>query len=105
MKHRDIEFEQIVYLGGQISGKHPEFAKFAQTAAITGKAIWFLENMEKIEKEKDPVKAIIGILENFGKIDQVGSFSELSRLSMIVGDPRKRISMKEEIDKLRQSAK
>lgn len=83
--------EDNILLGGQVSHKYPEYIRLSQCTPGFSKVIYVLEHYE-ILLDQDPIKMATSILENFGKIDNLERFGEISILSMIVGDPRLRRS-------------
>jgi hypothetical protein len=98
----EFETEQKIFLGGQISYKHKEFMDFALYDPDTAFVIWFVENYDRLEKLNDD-EATVEILKVIGKLELIRYSSELTRLSMIMGDTRKRYSVRGVMDKLRHA--
>lgn len=86
----DLEMEQQIFLGGQISGKHEEYMFLARMPPEIGREYWILKELDDILKEKNPLKLAERLLFIFGVTEGLRSSSELTRLSMILGDTRKR---------------
>lgn len=93
MKPSPYSTEDNILLGGKVSHLHQEYKKLAQCTPGYSKVIYILENLDELLNQ-DPIKLASLILENFGKIDNLQRFGEITILSMIVGDPRMRKSGK-----------
>ena len=93
MQQKSSMFEEQILLGGQISNKHQEYKKLAQNTPPNAKAIYVIDNFQKL-LEKEPLEIAIELLTEFGKIDNLQNFGEITKLSMIVGDPRTKKSGK-----------
>jgi hypothetical protein len=101
-KRKDTEIEATLFLGGQISRVHKEYKELAMLDPDSAFAKWFIENIEEII-HMEPQEALCKILFKDGQITQLSIMSELTKLSMIVGDTRERISLKGLRDELRQT--
>jgi len=98
--------EQQIFLGGQVSHKFKEFQEIAKMSPDYADLYFFIERMLKYEKEGEPNedKILLELLMLFGEIDFIRtSATELTRLSMILGDTRGRSKVKGVIDELRQA--
>lgn len=93
-RHSEFEIEQQIFLGGQISGKYKEFLEIAKVSPDYAELIMLIKKMPEIEAEKDEEKQAVMLLEVLGMVDFVRGCTELTRLSMVMGDTRKRFSMK-----------
>jgi len=101
----DFSFEQQVYLGGLLSEAFKEYKDFAMMSPDNALVVWFLKNFEKLEGMKDE-EALISIMEALGKIEYLSGVSELSHLSMKLGDTRQKRNikgMKDALQKLRDA--
>lgn len=96
-----IEMQEKIFLGGQISHKYAIFKDIARMTPEYAKAYFIIKNMDKWDKMPYDEVAL-EIIEFMGEVEFVRSCTELSRLSMIVGDTRKRINIKKGIDELRR---
>jgi hypothetical protein len=86
--------EESIFLGGQISGKHPIYKDLAQLAS-SGFVWWLLKTSQDLEwKKKTPQEKIQDIIYTSGQIEFINNSSELTKLSAIMGDTRKRYSQK-----------
>jgi len=99
-KPTEYEIEQSILLGAQISSKHKEFQEFAMTDPDTAFIIWMLKNHDKL-KELPSKERTIAILTTMGELEFIRGTTEISRLSMIVGDTRPHLGMKGKMDELR----
>lgn len=95
MSHRksDLELEQQIFLGGQVSDKYKEFMTIAKMSPDYAEMYLLLEKWDEIEKEPDDQKAILKIIEILGEVDFMRYTTELTRLSMILGETRKHYDM------------
>jgi hypothetical protein len=100
---KDILVQQEIFLGGQISNKHKIFQRIALMSSDYADLYFLVERMPEWEKQENEDKIMLEILELFGMIDFVRGCSELTRLSMIMGDTRGRVSVKGVMDELRKS--
>lgn len=80
--------EQQIFLGGQVSHKHAIFQELAVMSPDWAEVFQLLKKMPEWEKETDEEKVVLAIVELFGEIDFVRSCTELTVLSMILGDTR-----------------
>ncbi|MCJ7633904.1 hypothetical protein MUP77_16150 [Candidatus Bathyarchaeota archaeon] len=97
-----LEMEQKIYLGGQISQKYKIFQDIARMTPQYAKPYFIIKNMDRWEKMTED-EVILEIIEFLGEVEFVNQCTELSKLSMVMGDTRKRINIKEGIDDLRHS--
>ncbi len=98
--------EQQIFLGGQVSHKYKEFQAIAKMSPDYADLYFFIERMIKFDKENetDEDKILLELLMLFGEIDFIRtSATELTRLSMILGDTRGRSQVKGVIDELRKT--
>ena len=102
-KPTDYLLEQQIFLGGQVSHKHPEFKEIARMSPDYADLYMLIKRMPEWEKEGNEDKILLEILELFGEIDLVRYSSELTRLSMILGDTRGRYKARGVIDELRKA--
>lgn len=84
---RDI-LEQQIFLGGQVSHQYEIFKEIARMSPDWAEVYQLLKKMPSWEKEPDEDKVVLAIVELFGEIDFVRSCTELTVLSMILGDTR-----------------
>jgi len=100
----DKEFilEQEIFLGGKISNVHPIFKEIAKMSPDYADLYFIIKKMTEWENEQDENKLILSMLEIFGEIDLVRNCSELTRLSMILGDTRARHNIKGMMVELRK---
>lgn len=96
MSHRrnEFEIEQTIFLGGQVSNKHKDFLEIARLSPDYAEMYMIMKEMPKLEKMDDET-CILRIIEISGEVDFIRQCSELTRLSAILGDTRKRYSMKD----------
>lgn len=86
--------EDTILLGGQISAKHPIFQDLAQLAS-SGFTFWFLKTATNPEwKKKTATEKILDIIYTNGQIEFINNTGELTKLAAIMGDTRRRYSMK-----------
>jgi hypothetical protein len=86
--------EENIFLGGQISGKHPLYQDLAQLAN-SGFIWWFLKKNNDPEWKNKPAKdKVQDIIYVSGQIEFINNTSELTKLSAIMGDTRRRYSQK-----------
>jgi hypothetical protein len=102
-KTTDYMLEQQIFLGGQVSHKHKEFMDIALMSPDYADLYMLIKMMPEWEKEADEDKILLEILKLFGEIDLVRNSSELTRLSMIMGDTRARYKARGVIDELRKA--
>lgn len=89
-RHRsDLELEQQIFLGGQCSGKHSEYLFLSRMTPEDGFIFWFLKDLENMMKKKG-IALVLDIIEKIGITEGLRGSSELTRLSMILGDTRSR---------------
>lgn len=102
---RDFEIEQTIFLGGQVSREHPNFKDIARLTPDYGFIYLFLDKKEGFRQEKDKVKRAKAIIELIGEVEFVRTVTELTRLSMILGDTRGRYSLKGIKDAITESTR
>jgi len=85
----DIEISQTIFLGGQISHKHEEYKRYARMTPELARVDFILTNLDDLLK-KTPMEFVKAVIENYGITEGLRGFTELTRLSMILGDTRKR---------------
>jgi len=90
----NLNAEENIFLGGQISGKHPVYQDLAQLSS-SGFIWWFLKTSRNPEwKKKSAAEKIQDIIYVTGQIEFINNSSELTKLSAIMGDTRKTSSLK-----------
>ena len=94
---------QTILLGGQVSHKHKIFQELARMSPDYAEIYEFLKMLPEWEKETDQSKVLLDMLELLGMVDFVRSSTEITRLSMIIGDDRARVNMKKVMDDVRKS--
>jgi hypothetical protein len=102
-KSDDFQIEQQIFLGGQVSRKHKQFMDMAKLSPEYAELCFLISHMDEWEKETDTKKVALEILQGLGEIDFLRSTTELTRLSMILGDTRERYNVKKAIDELRKN--
>lgn len=80
--------EQQIFLGGKVSHKYEIFKEIARMSPDWAEVFQLLKKMPEWEKEPNEEKVVLDIVELFGEIDFVRSCTELTVLSMILGDTR-----------------
>lgn len=85
----DFEFYQTIYLGGQISQKYAEYKDFSMKDEDMTFARWFVEEIENLS-QMSPQEAIIKILDTRAKLEYLKSTTEVTQMSMKLGDTTKR---------------
>jgi hypothetical protein len=93
--------EQQIFLGGQVSHKYEVFKEIARMSPDWAIIYELLKKMPEWEKEPDNDKVVLAIVELFGEIEFIRSCTELTVLSMILGDTRGRTNAKGVMDELR----
>jgi hypothetical protein len=106
MKRKDdFQLEQQIFLGGQVSAKHKQFKEMAKLSPDIAFIVQILKRYPEWEKmpdtEESTVQIAIECLELMGECEFLSNCSELTRLSMILGDTRGKVGMKRIIDELR----
>jgi len=102
-KPTDYMLEQQIFLGGQVSNKHKEFMEIARMSPDYADLYMLIKRMPEWEKEPNEDKILLEILELFGEIDLVRYSSELTRLSMILGDTRAKYKAGDVMSELRKA--
>lgn len=97
---RDM-IEQQIFLGGQVSHKYEVFKEIARMSPDWAIIYELLKKMPEWEKELDTDKVVLAIVELFGEVEFVRSCTELTTLSMILGDDRQKTKVKGVMDVLR----
>ncbi len=96
--------EQQIFLGGQVSHEYPVFQEMAKMSPEYAEAYELLKMIPDLEALKDdPIALCLKLLELFGEVDFLRSCSELTRLSMIMGDKRVRTNVRGAMDELRKA--
>lgn len=85
----DIEISQTIFLGGQISHKHKEYQRYARMTPEMARIDYIIRNLDDLLK-KAPIEFLKEIVELLAITEGLKGFTELTRLSMILGDTRKR---------------
>jgi hypothetical protein len=99
-KENEIEFQQKVYLGAEVSEKDSFYKEYSMMNPDDGFLVWFMKNFEKF-LNMDPIESMIEILKAMAQFEYLKGVSELTQLSMRLGDTRKRLSAKGLRDGLR----
>ena len=76
-------------LGAQLSQQHPDFRTLPLMTPELAQAWLFLDKLPKLLGKNNPIDFIKDLIKIIGETDNLYSYNELSRLSMIVGDTRK----------------
>lgn len=92
LRRDDIAFAERLYLGGRISQKHELFKKISKLGYEEAETYAILEFFEWSGKHQDADLMTITkkIIELLGMARFLPHTKELTRLSMILGDTRKR---------------
>ena len=88
-KRTEFEIEQQIFLGGQISNKIKEFQKIAELSPDYAEIYLFLDKLEEFIKIENPIELLKKIINLMGQVDMVRYTTELTRLSMVMGDTTK----------------
>lgn len=91
-KRSDLEMEQQIFLGGQCSNKHEEYMFLSRMTPEDGLVYWILKDLDAIMKLKDK-ELVLNIMEKIGVTTGWGNMTELTKLSAILGDTRKKRSI------------
>jgi len=88
----DIAFAERLYLGGRISHTHPLFKTISKLGYEEAETYALLEFFEWWDKNQDVDLMVVikKIIELLGMARFLPHTKELTRLSMILGDTRKR---------------
>lgn len=97
-----LEIQEKIYLGGQISQKYKIFQAIARMTPQYAKPYFIIKNMDRWENMSED-EVILEIIEFLGEVEFVNQCTELSKLSMVMGDTRKRINITEGVNALRHS--
>jgi len=101
-RFKDLEFQEYIFLGGKISGVHGEYKELARMNPETARIYLFLEQLDELLKEKDALELAKKLVHIFGVTEGMKGMSEITRLSMILGDTRKGKSLKDLAKKMRK---
>jgi len=93
-RFKDVEFQEYLFLGGKISGVHTEYKELARMNPEIARVYLFLENLDELLKEEDALTLTKKLVHIFGVTEGMKGMSEITRLSMILGDTRKGKSLK-----------
>ncbi len=99
----DMLVQQQILLGGQVSNKYKIFMDIARMSPDWAEIYHILKTMPQWETEPDENKVVLDIVELFGIIDFVRNCTEITVLSMIMGDTRGKFNVKGAMDDLRKS--
>lgn len=97
-RRNEFEIEQTIFLGGQISHKYKDFQDIARMSPDFAEIYMILKKLPEWEKMTDDMQLAMQIIEVLGEVDFIRGCTELTRLSAILGDYRKRYSMKDAKD-------
>lgn len=89
----DYNVEQQIYLGGQASEKHEDL-KMIGLLGSYGDIYTLIKHYPEIMQIKNRRLRALKIIELLGMFDFMASCTELTKLSAILGDTRKRYSMR-----------
>ncbi len=89
----DFNVEQQIYLGGQASEKHDDL-KMLGLLGSYGDIYTLIKHWPEIMQIKNRRERALKIIEILGMSDFMASCTELTKLSAILGDTRKRYSMR-----------
>ena len=87
----EVEFEQQLFLGGRVSDKDSFYKDYALIDPDSGFLAWFLRHEETLSA-MEPKDTMIELVVGMGQFEYLKSCSELTQLSMKLGDTRKRLS-------------
>jgi len=82
----DWEFNNLRFLGGQISKEYEEYIDLSKLDAGIAIALYFLKNKERWRAEKDKALVRNEKLYFIGQVLKMPIFSEVTILSMMLGD-------------------
>jgi dissimilatory sulfite reductase (desulfoviridin) alpha/beta subunit len=102
-RESDFMMEEEIFLGGKISAKHSDFAIIAMMSPEFSELYMLLKKLPDWRKETDKRKVRLEMIETLGMIEFLRSCSELTRLSMILGDTREEIDVKDVMNELRKA--
>jgi len=91
-RREDIAFAERLYLGGRISHKHQLFKTISKLGYEEAETYAILEFFEWVDKNQEADLMVVTkkIIELLGMARFLPHTKELTRLSMILGDTRKR---------------
>ena len=96
--------EQI-FLGGQVSNKHRIFQEIGHLSPDTAMIYYIMKHREEWHEKRKNGKSRevrLEMIELIGAIEFMQSCTELTRLSMIMGDTRQKHQVKGVMDELRK---
>lgn len=88
----DLEITQTIFLGGQISHKHQEYKRMARMTPEFARVDYLFQHLDELLK-LGPMEFCQKIIEMLGITEGLKGWSELTRLSMILGDTRTKLSI------------
>jgi len=97
--------EQI-FLGGQVSNKHRIFQEISHLSPDTALPYYVMKHRKEWHEKRQNGKSEevrLEMIELIGAIEFMQSCTELTRLSMIMGDTRQKHQVKGVMDELRKS--
>ena len=89
----DYNIEQQIYLGGQASEKHDDL-KMLGLLGSYGDIYTLIKHWPEIVQIKNKRERALKIIEYLGMFDFMASCTELTKLSAILGDTRKKYSLR-----------
>jgi hypothetical protein len=99
-RQSEFDFQQQVFLGGEVSEKDSFYKDYAMLSPDDAFVLWFLQHEDELN-QGTPKEAIIEITKAIAQFEYLKQVSELSQLSMKLGDTRKRLSARGLRDSLR----
>lgn len=98
-RRTEFEIEQTIFLGGQVSNKHDLFQTLAMLSPRFAIPYMMMQKRKELE-QKQGMERTEKILYYLGIAENMPNYTELTRLSMILGDTRKRYDLGGIKDKL-----
>ena len=92
-RDKDELTQEQIFLGGQVSNKHKIFQEIAHLDPDMALAYYVVKHHKEWKKkrtEEGRDKVVLELIELLGVIDFMKNTTELTRLSMIMGDTRSR---------------
>jgi hypothetical protein len=103
----EADSQDYIFLGGQISAKHPIFKDIAQLGSYA-QAYLLLRRFKDPEWKKLPAhEKILNIISVLGQIEFMQNSGELTKLSAILGDTRQKFnqaSLRDDLNKRLQAS-
>lgn len=99
----DYLMEEEIFLGGKISAKYKDYAAMAMLSPDYAEMFIILTRLPEWQKIQDKLQVILEMVKALGMVDFIRTCSELTRLSMILGDTREETNVKKVIDELRKT--